>query len=79
MRGPRDRRAKSLALTARGRRTVDQVERVSRDIRDVVLGKVSDEDLAGTLRLLEMVRDRLSLAEAGPETTQRKRPAARCN
>jgi MarR family transcriptional regulator, transcriptional regulator for hemolysin len=76
---PADRRAKSLALTARGRRTVDQVERVSQDIRDVVLGKVSDEDLAGTLRLLEMVRDRLSLAEAGPETTQRKRPAARCN
>ena len=29
-----DRRAKSLALTARGRRTVDQVERVSQEIRD---------------------------------------------
>src|SRR5882757_2070177 len=43
---PADRRAKSLTLTPRGRRTVDQVERVSQDIRDLVLGDVSDDDLA---------------------------------
>ena len=73
-----DRRAKSLALTPRGRKTVDQVERVSQDIRDVVLGEVSDEDLTRSLRLLEMVRDRLlSLAEARSETTERKRSASR--
>ena len=59
-----DRRAKSLVLTPRGRRTVEQVERVSQDIRDVVLGEVPDEDLARSLRLLETVRDRLvSLAD----------------
>jgi MarR family transcriptional regulator for hemolysin len=72
-----DRRAKSLVLTPRGRRTVDQVERVSQDIRDLVLGEVSGEDLARSLRLLETVRDRLlSIAEArtGPEP---KRSAAR--
>src|SRR6202020_859530 len=51
-----DRRAKSLMLTARGRQTVDQLERVSQDIRDLVLGEVSDEDLARSLRLLETVR-----------------------
>ena len=72
-----DRRAKSLVLTARGRRTVDQVERVSREVRDVVFGGVSDEDLARTLRLLETVRDRLlSLSEARTETAERKRAAA---
>ncbi len=63
-----DRRAKSLVLTARGRRTVDQVERVSQDIRDLVLGEVADDDLAGSLRLLGTVRDRLlSRAEAEPD------------
>jgi MarR family transcriptional regulator for hemolysin len=73
-----DRRAKSLALTPRGRRTVDQVERVSQEIRDVVLGEVSDENLARSLRLLETVRDRLlSLADARSETTERRRSASR--
>jgi MarR family transcriptional regulator, transcriptional regulator for hemolysin len=73
-----DRRAKSLVLTPRGRRTVDQVERVSQEIRDAVLGDVPGEDLGRTLRLLETVRDRLlSLADARPETTERKRAASR--
>jgi MarR family transcriptional regulator, transcriptional regulator for hemolysin len=73
-----DRRAKSLVLTARGRRTVDQVERVSQDIRDIVLGEVSDEDLARSLRLLETVRDRLaSLGAAPANAPERKRSAAR--
>jgi MarR family transcriptional regulator, transcriptional regulator for hemolysin len=73
-----DRRAKSLMLTARGRRTVDQVERVSQDIRDVVLGDVSDEDLARSLRLLETVRDRLSsLGEARSDAPERKRSTVR--
>jgi MarR family transcriptional regulator, transcriptional regulator for hemolysin len=73
-----DRRAKSLVLTARGRRTVDQVEHVSQDIRDLVLGEVADDDLARSLRLLETVRDRLlSLAETEPEPRERKRTAGR--
>jgi MarR family transcriptional regulator for hemolysin len=73
-----DRRAKSLVLTPRGRRTVDQVERVSQDIRDLVLGEVADHDLARSLRLLETVRDRLlSLAETETETREGKRTAGR--
>jgi MarR family transcriptional regulator, transcriptional regulator for hemolysin len=73
-----DRRAKSLVLTPRGRRTVDQVEEVSLEIRRIVLGEVSDEDLARSLRLLETVRDRLlSLDDARAETGERKRAAGR--
>ena len=73
-----DRRAKSLVLTPRGRRRVEQVERVSQDIRDLVLGEASDEDLARSLRLLETVRDRLlSLAEARTAAPEPKRSAAR--
>jgi MarR family transcriptional regulator for hemolysin len=73
-----DRRAKSLVLTPRGRRTVDQVERVSQDIRDLVLGEAPDEDLARSLRLLETVRDRLvSLAEARSAAPEPKRSATR--
>lgn len=73
-----DRRAKSLVLTPRGRRTVDQVERVSQEIRDLVLGDISDEDLSRTLRLLETVRDRLlSLTDEASEATERKCVAGR--
>ena len=73
-----DRRAKSLALTTRGRRTVDEVERVSLEIRDAVLGEVSDDDLMRSLRLLETVRDRLlSLPDPRTETSERKRAANR--
>ena len=71
-----DRRAKSLVLTPRGRRTVDQVERVSQDIRDLVLGEASSEDLERSLRLLETVRDR-SLAEARSAAPEPKRSGAR--
>jgi MarR family transcriptional regulator for hemolysin len=73
-----DRRAKSLVLTPRGRRTVDQVERVSLEIRNAVLGEVSDEDLGRAFRLLESIRDRLlGLADARSGPTERKRAAGR--
>ena len=73
-----DRRAKSLVLTARGRQTVGQVERVSQHIRDLVLGEVSDEELGRTFRLLETIRDRLlSLADTESETAERRRSAGR--
>ena len=73
-----DRRAKSLVLTSRGRRTVDQVERVSQGIRDLVLGEASEEDLDRVLRLLETVRDRLlSLPDGALSVTERKRTAGR--
>jgi MarR family transcriptional regulator, transcriptional regulator for hemolysin len=73
-----DRRAKTLVLTSRGRRTVEQVERVSQDVRNAVLGEASDEDLMRSLRLLETVRDRLaSLMDTEPQRAERKRTAAR--
>ena len=73
-----DRRAKSLALTSRGRRTVDQVELVSQDIRDLVLGEVLDEDLDRVLCLLETMRDRLlSLPDEASGAVVRKRTAGR--
>jgi MarR family transcriptional regulator, transcriptional regulator for hemolysin len=73
-----DRRAKSLVLTPRGRRTVDQVELVSGEIREAVLGDVSDEELTQSLRMLERVRDRLlTLEDVRPETAERKRLAGR--
>jgi MarR family transcriptional regulator for hemolysin len=73
-----DRRAKSLVLTPRGRRTVDQVECVSLEIRNAVLGEVSDEDLSRAFRLLESVRDRLlNLTDARSGTTERRRAAGR--
>jgi MarR family transcriptional regulator for hemolysin len=54
-----DRRAKTLALTSHGRRTVAKVEAVSLEIRSAVLGGVSDEDLAIAFRSLASIRDRL--------------------
>ena len=72
-----DRRAKSLALTPRGRHTVDQVERVSQDIRDLVLGEVTDDDLTRSLRLLETIRERLLGLGEGEPDAQRKRTAGR--
>ena len=75
---PADRRAKSLVLTSRGRRTVAQVERVSLEIRNVVLGGASEEDLGRALGLLESVRERLlNLAEARTDTAERKQAATR--
>ena len=73
-----DRCAKSLALTPRGCRAVDQVERVSLELRNVVLDEVSDDDLARSFRVLETVRDRLlNLADSRAEASERKRAAAR--
>ncbi len=55
-----DRRAKSLALTPAGRRTVAKVEAASQEVRRAVLGDVPDEDLAATVRLLTGVREKLA-------------------
>jgi MarR family transcriptional regulator for hemolysin len=54
-----DRRAKSLELTSKGRRTVEKVEAVSLEIRSIALGDLSDEELARAFDALVAVRDRL--------------------
>ncbi len=55
-----DRRAKSLVLTAAGRRTVAKVEAISLEVRGAVLGDVSDHDLAVALRVLDAVQEQLA-------------------
>jgi MarR family transcriptional regulator for hemolysin len=50
-----DRRAKAIALTAAGRKTVERVEHIAREIRDEALGELSDRDVAIASRVLEHV------------------------
>lgn len=59
---PDDRRAKTLALTAKGRAIIVRLESVLDEMRNRVLAKVSDQDVAATLRVLE------AIAEATGET-----------
>lgn len=73
-----DRRAKSLVPTALGKWTVDQVERVPLEVRDIVLGDIPEADLARALRLLESVRDRLSkLSDTRPAAAESRQAAKR--
>jgi MarR family transcriptional regulator, transcriptional regulator for hemolysin len=55
-----DRRAKSLALTLAGRRTVAQVEAVSQEVRGAALGHLSDEEIARAFQTLTSVREKLA-------------------
>ena len=50
-----DRRAKAIVLTASGRKTVERVERVAREIRDQALADLTDQDVATTSRILQHV------------------------
>ena len=53
--GDPDRRAKTIALTARGLSIIQQVEAVSREVRNAVLTGLSDEELAISTRALQQV------------------------
>jgi MarR family transcriptional regulator for hemolysin len=48
-----DRRAKIIVVTARARSIIEQVEVVSRDVRNAVLVGLTDEELATATRVLE--------------------------
>lgn len=50
-----DRRAKAIVLTASGRKTVERVERVAREIRDEALAALSDREIATASRVLQHV------------------------
>jgi MarR family transcriptional regulator for hemolysin len=50
-----DRRAKAIVLTASGRKTVERVERVAREIRDEALAALSDREIATATRVLQHV------------------------
>lgn len=50
-----DRRAKAIVLTASGRKTVERVELVAREIRDQALADLIDQDVATASRVLQHV------------------------
>ena len=50
-----DRRAKTIVVTAQGQVTVDKVEAIAREIRDVALAEVTDEDVAVAARVLDHI------------------------
>jgi MarR family transcriptional regulator for hemolysin len=60
-----DRRAKAIVLTASGRRTVDHVESVARQIRDEALKGVSDREVETASRVLAHICRVLDDGEGG--------------
>lgn len=50
-----DRRAKVILLTGRGRAIIEQVEIVSREVRNATLSGLTDDELRGASRVLEFV------------------------
>ena len=58
--GDPDRRAKTIALTARGLSIIQQVEAVSREVRNATLTGLSDDDLGTATRVLELVCQNLA-------------------
>jgi MarR family transcriptional regulator for hemolysin len=58
--GDPDRRAKTIALTARGLSIIEQVEAVSREVRNATLIGLSDDDLRTATRVLELVCQNLA-------------------
>jgi MarR family transcriptional regulator for hemolysin len=55
-----DRRAKIIALTARGLSIIERVEAVSREVRNTTLIGLSDDDLRVATRVLESVCQNLA-------------------
>jgi MarR family transcriptional regulator for hemolysin len=50
---PGDRRANAIWLTAEGERLADRIESALTELRIAVLGHLSDDDVAATLRVFE--------------------------
>ena len=55
---PRDRRANSLQLTARGRRIAAQIETSLANLRDRMLSDIPTKDLETVERVLSMIAER---------------------
>jgi MarR family transcriptional regulator for hemolysin len=55
-----DRRAKTIGLTDRGWSIIEQVEAVSREVRNATLLGMTDEELAQATRVLELVCQNLT-------------------
>jgi MarR family transcriptional regulator for hemolysin len=61
-----DRRARAIVLTAPGRAIVEQVEAVSRRVRDDTLAGVADQEIETAFRVLEHICRRLAQAAEEP-------------
>ena len=55
-----DRRAKTITLTSRGWSIIEQVEAVSREVRNATLHGLTDDELALATRVLELVCQNLT-------------------
>ena len=55
-----DRRAKAIIITRRGRAIVEQVETVSREVRNATLTGLTDDELRAASRVLELVCQNLA-------------------
>lgn len=55
-----DRRAKTITLTARGWSIIEQVETASREVRNATLHGLTDDEIAATTRVLELVGQNLA-------------------
>ena len=60
-----DRRAKIITVTSRGLSIIDQVEAVSKDVRNATLVGLSPEDLATATRVLDIVCQNLAKQQGG--------------
>ena len=73
-----DRRAKTIALTARGWSIIEQVEAASREVRNATLAGLSDDELETATRVLELVCQNLTQQQdtGRSERQRRSRVAA---
>jgi MarR family transcriptional regulator for hemolysin len=55
-----DRRAKAITVTARGWSIIEQVEAVSREVRNATLHGLKEEDLGQATRILNLVCENLA-------------------
>ena len=62
-----DRRAKTIELTAQGRRRVEELEAVAQEVREAVLAPLSDPEIAATNRALGVICDALARINAPEE------------
>lgn len=56
-----DRRAKVIVLTPAGRSIIEQVESVSRSVRDMTLLGITESELAGATDVMRRIRKNLAL------------------
>jgi MarR family transcriptional regulator for hemolysin len=60
-----DRRAKTITVTSRGLSIIDQVEAVSRDVRNATLVGLSPDDIEVATRVLDLVCQNLAKQQDG--------------